>query len=412
MRLEPGAALAGGRYRLDALRGRGGMAVVWAAHDTQLERPVAIKVIAESLAADPEFQRRFEREARAAAAVSHPHVVKLFDYGVEDERPYLIMEYVDGPNLAELAKEGGSESLDPERVAHDLLEALCHIHMAGVLHRDIKPANLLLTPAGELRVTDFGIARLDETTQITRAGMVVGTERYLAPEVAAGRPASPASDLYSCGAVLAELISATGGAPALRAFVDWLREEEPARRPQSAEEALERLRAGGGDEATAPLAAREPDEAPTARMEVTGGDEPSTARLAGPSAGAEPERGQRARPSRLQPAAGSLPSRRRSTAGSGPSRRHSAAGSGPSRLRSAATAVLAPGRGARLYRGFVPVAVIAAVAAVATAIVLLASGDEADRAAVPRPAPETAPAGEQLQRIEEIVRRIGEHQRP
>jgi len=359
--LEPGSDLAGGRYRLESMRGRGGMAVVWRAQDTQLERPVAIKVIADSLAADPEFRRRFEREARAAAAVSHPHVVKLFDYGLEDDRPYLVMEYVDGPNLAELHADGRAAALDADRLADDLLAAVCHIHRAGVVHRDIKPANLLMTPEGELRVTDFGIARLDETTQITRAGMVVGTERYIAPEVAAGRGATPVSDLYSCGAVLHELIAVAGGSASLRALARMLREDDPASRPQSADAALAALRG----EDTTPL---EGGEDTTARLAPRGGETAATAPL---------------------PAAPSRASR-----------------------RTRPTAVLAAGRGRELARRALPVAAAAVAAALTTALVITAGDEDPERTAVPAPAPETAPAGAQVERLEDIVRGIGERQRP
>ena len=352
MNLEPGATLADGRYRLESLRGRGGMALVWRARDTQLERPVAIKVIADTLAADPDFRRRFEREARAAAAVSHPHVVKLFDYGLEADRPYLVMEYVDGPNLAEVAKEGRSGSLDTERIADDLLEAVCHIHKAGVLHRDIKPANLLMTADGGLRVTDFGIARLDESSQITRTGLVVGTERYIAPEVAAGRPATPASDLYSCGVVLEELLAATGGSAALRGLVARLRRDEPAERPASADEALELLR--GGEDPTTAVA----DETPT---------EPTAAlpdRPADPTA-VLPHEAPRAAPAAWRPRVS--------------------------------------GRTA---------AVVGVVAVVVLLIALATTAGDPGRTAVPAPAPEGAPLGTQVEQLEAIVREIGEHQRP
>ena len=371
MKLEEGATLAAGRYRLESLRGRGGMAMVWRAHDTQLDRPVAIKVIADSLAADPEFRRRFEREARAAAAVSHAHVVKLFDYGLEDDRPYLVMEYIEGPNLAEMQKDGSAASLELERLANDLLEAVCQVHKAGVLHRDVKPANLLFTAAGDVRLTDFGIARLDETTQITRAGMIVGTERYIAPEVAAGEPATPASDLYSVGAVLHELLGPSTP-PRVRDLVDLLRSSEPASRPASAEAALEILRAGGVPG----------DDADTARLPgAAEGTEAETARLAGRPAPAGPPG--------TTGATAVLPGARRE-------RTHLVVERGDRRLRVS------------------PVAAAAALAALATIALLLglalAGGDSAPE--VPAPAPETAPLGEQIDQLDRIVRSIAEDQAP
>ena len=396
MTFAAGATLAGGRYVLGQQRGRGGMAVVWRAQDTQLERPVAIKVIAEALAADPDFRRRFEREARAAAAVSHPHVVKLFDYGLEDDQPYLVMEYVDGPNLAELAKEGGARRLDVEQVAHDLLEAVCHIHRAGVLHRDIKPANLLTTADGALRVTDFGIARLDETTQITRAGMVVGTERYLAPEVAAGGPASPASDLYSCGAVLAELMNERPASARLRLLVEALRAADPAARPRSAEAALDLLRSGGAAaDDTAPL----PATAATERLGATGELPGATAPAAAPGSASPSDR--------TVPVTAATPP-------TGPTAVIQPAGGGRSRRRAPAARDSSRGRHAfaRLAGRWPLVAALAAALAAAALIASLAGDDGSERSAIPTPAPETAPAGEQINRLEEIVRRIGEHQRP
>src|SRR4029079_11805407 len=152
--LGAGSMLCDGRYRLDEVLGRGGMAIVWRALDLQLERDVAIKVISDVLAGDPRFVARFEREARLAAGLHHANLVKVFDFSVDSERPFLIMEYVPGGTLA----DARGRELDAESLTRELLEPVVHIHAAVILHRDIKPANVLLAPDGSPRLTDFGIA--------------------------------------------------------------------------------------------------------------------------------------------------------------------------------------------------------------------------------------------------------------
>jgi eukaryotic-like serine/threonine-protein kinase len=230
-----GSTLCDGRYRLDEVLGRGGMAIVWGATDLQLERRVAIKIIADVLAVDPQFVARFEREARLAAGVNHPNVVKIFDYSTDEERPLLVMEYVPGGTLRD-ARDG----VDPLALAEDLLDALAHIHGAGILHRDVKPANVLIGADGSPRLTDFGIARSEEQTGLTQTGQVMGTLRYIAPEVAAGGRATPQSDLYSLGVVVGE---AAGENPprALAGLLARMTAADPAQRPASADEALAEL---------------------------------------------------------------------------------------------------------------------------------------------------------------------------
>jgi hypothetical protein len=222
------------RYRLEAVLGRGGMAIVWRATDLQLERTVALKVISDVLAVDPRFVARFEREARLAAALNHPNLVKVFDFSVHAERPFLVMECITGGTLA----DGRERSLDPEQLARELLEAVAHIHAAGILHRDIKPANVLLEPDGSPRLTDFGIARGDETSALTLTGQVMGTLRYIAPEVAAGEPATVQSDLFSLGVLLGEV---GGASPALAGLLARMTSSDPTARPQSAAAALAEL---------------------------------------------------------------------------------------------------------------------------------------------------------------------------
>jgi eukaryotic-like serine/threonine-protein kinase len=196
--------LASGRYRIEHELGRGGMATVYLAHDTELERPVAIKLLAQHLAGDEEFLTRFLREARLASRLSHPNVVRVYDAGDGDGRPFIVMEYVRGDSLA------GSLRLPPERVVDLGVQAsagLQHAHAAGLIHRDIKPANLILGDDGVLKIADFGIARAAESTRHTQVGTLLGTAAYLAPEQVAGGDATPASDVYALGAVLYELLA-------------------------------------------------------------------------------------------------------------------------------------------------------------------------------------------------------------
>ena len=200
--------LAGGRYRVERVLGHGGMAVVLLANDEDLDRPVAVKLLAENLASDESFRERFLREARIAARLAHPNVVQVFDVGEDDGRPYIVMEYVDGEPLAgELERR---RKLPPEEavdVALQVCAGLAHAHAAGLVHRDIKPGNLLRRRDGMVKIADFGIARAAQATRLTEIGTVLGTAAYLAPEQAMGEEVTPAADLYSLGAVLYELLS-------------------------------------------------------------------------------------------------------------------------------------------------------------------------------------------------------------
>ncbi|MGH3080554.1 MAG: serine/threonine-protein kinase [Gaiellaceae bacterium] len=196
------------RYAVEKPLGKGGMATVDLAEDTELRRKVAIKRLFASLAGDDVFQERFFREARLAAALSHPNLVAVYDVGDEDGLPYIVMEYVEGETLAELMARTGP--MEPDR-AVDLLLQVCagleHAHSAGLVHRDIKPQNLLVRTDGVVKIADFGIARTLQATQLTQVGTVLGTAAYLAPEQAAGEPVTAAADIYSLGAVAYELLS-------------------------------------------------------------------------------------------------------------------------------------------------------------------------------------------------------------
>jgi serine/threonine protein kinase len=249
--LVRGRRLGDGRYVLDRQLARGGMAAVWLANDVILERPVAIKVLSDTLAGDSEFLTRFRREAQVAARLSHPNLVSVYDFDAGEERPYLVMEYVPGGDLRERLTEG-DEGIDVERLAAELLSALRHIHAAGVLHRDVKPQNVLIAEDGRAQLTDFGIAQPRDATSLTQTGNVLGTERYIAPEVLRGEPPSERSDLYALGMVLSEV--ARNGVPfGVWELVDSLRAEDPNERPAGASAALAELeRARPGHAAPGP----------------------------------------------------------------------------------------------------------------------------------------------------------------
>ncbi len=241
-RARPGPLIAAGRtlgdrYVLQRRLGAGGMSVVWLATDERLDRPVAIKILSDTLTEDREYIGRFRREAKVAAGLQHPNLVSVYDFG-SGERPYLVMEYIDGGDLAMRVERG--DVPDRERLARELLAALRHIHDAGVLHRDIKPQNVLIDEHGHARLTDFGIAQPHDATSLTRTGRVIGTEAYIAPEVKAGDAASERSDLYALGVLLADIAREGAGAP-LWTLTDRLRAADPAARPGSAAEALAEL---------------------------------------------------------------------------------------------------------------------------------------------------------------------------
>jgi serine/threonine-protein kinase len=192
-----------GRYELEGRLGAGGMSTVFLARDQVLERPVAVKLLAEHLSDDDAFVARFRREALAAARLQHPNIVQVFDSG-EDEpsgRHFIVMEYVDGPSCADLLREqrqlGIEETIEIVRGA---CHGLDYAHRAGVIHRDVKPGNLLVSKeTGALKLADFGIAKAAEQTRITQVGAVLGTAAYLSPEQATGEEAEGPSDIYSLG---------------------------------------------------------------------------------------------------------------------------------------------------------------------------------------------------------------------
>jgi eukaryotic-like serine/threonine-protein kinase len=222
-----------GRYRVEQPLGTGAMGLVVLARDTVLDRRVAVKVLADHLAADDAFRQRFLREARLAARLCHPNIVQVFDAG-EDGRPFLVMEYVDGGTVADrLARGPGFSPAEVLTLAADLAAGLAHAHAMGIVHRDVKPHNVLIGPAGVTKLTDFGIARALEDHGLTEIGTVLGTAHFMAPEQAAGGPVGPAADVYALGAVLRHV--AGDSLPAgLEPLVDAALAPEPAARPSAA----------------------------------------------------------------------------------------------------------------------------------------------------------------------------------
>jgi serine/threonine-protein kinase len=199
-----------GRYELHRRLGRGGMAEVFLARDQLLDRPVAVKMLFPEFARDSSFVERFRREATAAANLSHPNIVGVYDWGEADDTYFIVMEYVDGRTLSEVLRDEGP--FHPHRVADigaDVAAALGFAHRNGVVHRDVKPGNVILTTSGLVKVADFGIARAitaSSDDDLTQVGTVMGTAAYFSPEQARGEPVDPRSDIYSLGCVLYELV--------------------------------------------------------------------------------------------------------------------------------------------------------------------------------------------------------------
>ena len=249
----PPARLGDSLELLDEI-GRGGMGTVWKARHLRLGRTVAVKFLAPELAAQPDFERRLEREARALALLSHPGIVAVHDYGREEGVGYIVMEYVEGAPLSSVIPLPVDRAVV---IARRVLEALAYAHRRGVVHRDVKPENILVDAAGAVKVTDFGIARLvsgDADPGITAVGRVAGTPRYLAPEALAGAAPDPRMDVYAVGIVLREMVMGPDpGEAAMPPALDRIVSRATAARPEDrypdADEmarALERFGAGEG----------------------------------------------------------------------------------------------------------------------------------------------------------------------
>jgi len=197
-----------GRYHLTERIGEGSFAETFLATDITLNRQVAIKVLREQFARDPRIAARFEREARAAASVSHPNIVEVYDYGQDDSTFFIVMEWVDGTDLKEYINQYAPIPVpDASRLIREILSGLGAIHRAGIIHRDIKPQNVLISRNGVAKLTDFGIARGALDAGLTDTGMAIGTAAYMAPEQATGAPLEPSADIYAAGVIFFEMLT-------------------------------------------------------------------------------------------------------------------------------------------------------------------------------------------------------------
>jgi beta-lactam-binding protein with PASTA domain/tRNA A-37 threonylcarbamoyl transferase component Bud32 len=220
---QPKKRVLAGRYQLESPIGQGGMAKVFLATDTVLNRRVAVKVLSPQFASDEAFVTRFRREAQAAAGLNHPNIVSVFDTGSQGDVHFIVMEYVEGRTLRDVIRQEGP--LLPERaveIGSAVARALAAAHEAGLVHRDVKPGNIMLTPEGEVKVMDFGIARTSAGDTLTQTAAVLGTASYLSPEQAQSQPVDPRSDIYSLGCVVYEMLTGqppfTGESPVSIAY--------------------------------------------------------------------------------------------------------------------------------------------------------------------------------------------------
>lgn len=291
MKFQTGTVF-GNRYTLGNRIAVGGMGEVWRAADQVLGRTVAMKLLSPSLADQPGFTRRFREEARNGAMLSHPNIAAVYDYGEDSGASWLVMELVEGAPLSQIIKDDGP--LGAKRTASILAQAASALqaaHDAGVIHRDVKPANILVRDDGEVKLTDFGIARAVDAAPITRTGEVMGTAQYISPEQATGKPAVPASDLYSLGVVGHEMLTGKRpfdeGSPVATAMAHIHNDppplpagvgqplagvimaclaKDPAQRPESAAAVASALRGGPEAAAFATTQVITPEAAATQRM--------------------------------------------------------------------------------------------------------------------------------------------------
>ncbi|WP_144276261.1 serine/threonine-protein kinase [Demequina sp. NBRC 110053] len=266
MSISSGTTL-GGRYVLTSLLAVGGMGEVWRGTDSELDRPVAVKVLKDGAAANETFLKRFRNEAKNAAGLAHENIAQVLDYGDQDGTAYLVMELVEGEPLSTIIERERTLAEDRlVRIMAGTARGLAAAHAAGVMHRDIKPGNLLIAEGDVVRITDFGVSRSTDQTTLTQTGMVMGTAQYLAPELALGKPATPASDLYALGIIAFESVNgkrpftaATAVdiaiahvndpvpplpgtvSPDLARLIGDLLEKNPKKRPRTAADLLARL---------------------------------------------------------------------------------------------------------------------------------------------------------------------------
>jgi serine/threonine protein kinase len=282
-----------GRYELHEVIGRGGMGVVYRAHDLVLRRDVAVKVLPPLLAEEqPEYPSRFEREARLAASLNHPRIVAVYDSGVQDETRFIVMELVGGESLASIMRRDAPlSSRRTARIACGVADALAAAHAAGLVHRDIKPANVMVDAAAEVKVLDFGIAKALGGTGPTREMAVLGSAAYMSPEQARGQPVDARSDIYSLGCLIYAMLTGRapfsgegdaailnqqinglprppgelrgGVPPALEQLVMEMLAKDPERRPQRAARVRALLGEFGSDTAASTAIRRPPAADPT-----------------------------------------------------------------------------------------------------------------------------------------------------
>jgi serine/threonine protein kinase len=201
-----------GRYKIEALLGQGGMSAVYKAHDPSLQRAVAVKLIHSHLSLNEDFVWRFKKEAAVVAAFHHPNIVKVFDFNTEGDLHYMVLEYIAGQSVQERLKDFRNKNArmpinQALQIVIEICDALAYAHRHGTIHRDIKPANIMLNPQGRAVLMDFGIVKIVGSTTHTAAGAVVGTARYMSPEIIRGEPLDQRSDLYSLGVTLFEMVS-------------------------------------------------------------------------------------------------------------------------------------------------------------------------------------------------------------
>ena len=329
-----------GRYRLVRRIGVGGMGEVWEADDTVLGRRVALKVLVQELADDPRATRRFVREARATAKLTHPNVARVYDFGRDGGLPYLVMELLEGDTLADRVAGGPLPPSEAARIGAAVADALDAAHSRGIIHRDIKPSNVLLTAAGEVKVMDFGIAAAADETHSTTGSGLYGTAAYISPERAAGQPATPAADVYSLGAVLFELL--TGRPPFLGDSPVLVVRAHLHERPRPVRELAPWVPARLADTCEAALA-KDPAQRPSSAAALAIRLRAASSSPAGPVPGGGEVRTTRLRPAkRRDPASRQLVGRTDPSHHSGPGRSidrdHPHGGAGPGRLASASAA--------------------------------------------------------------------------
>ena len=201
-----------GQYQIQEQLGSGGMGVVYKAHDSKLDRTVALKFLPPALSTDDDAKTRFIQEARAASALDHANICTIHDVGEdEDGKLFIVMSYYDGETLKYGMQSGALEQKEAVRIAHQIARGLARAHEAGIVHRDVKPANIMVTNRGDVKILDFGVAKLSQSLDLTKAGSTVGTAAYMSPEQARGEAVDSRADIWSIGILLYEMLS--GNAP-------------------------------------------------------------------------------------------------------------------------------------------------------------------------------------------------------